>query len=139
MPILQNVRGDTGNCLAACVASILHLPLEQMPDHYLNEHGDVAERWLDVWCDFLAPFGLSMVWYDYDHGRVPRGYAIAALKIKDQEQTHAVVCYNGDIVFDPVAGHDVEQTKEWSEGVDHWYVITQLDASAITAAISTDQ
>jgi hypothetical protein len=120
-PVNQTIRGNCGNCHAACVASILELPLEQMPDHFLSEDGEVDARWLDIWNEFLRPRNLHMVWYEARAGRVPRGYAIAGMLNADGSH-HAVVFHDGVQVHDPLGGGA-------NGPVDYWYVLTVLDPS----------
>lgn len=43
-----------GNCFAACVASLLELPLERVP----NFHGMYGENWLSPFTRWLKDFGL---------------------------------------------------------------------------------
>ncbi len=104
------------------MASITELPLETLPNHFKNENGDVAARWLDEWNEFLKPHGLAMIWADAAFCRTPAGYAIAEMEVRDHHSNHAVVCFNGDIVYDPLGeGYLFERFV-------NWYVFTILDA-----------
>ena len=122
-PVNQTVRGKLGNCFAACVASILELPIESLPDHFVDEEGNADDHWVDLWVDFLRPYGLGIIYADAMFSRQPQGYAIAEMAVKDHPWNHAVVCLNGEVVHDPLGiGYEFER-------VVRWYVFTALDAS----------
>jgi hypothetical protein len=128
--VFQTRRGARGNCFAACVASLLELGLEEMPE-YLDEKGEpLYPGWLALWNEFLRPLGLGLVWVRHCACMAcapPPGYAIMAAKApKDDEpeNTHAVVCLDGAVVHDPL---DDVKTHEGPYEPDHWYVFTVLD------------
>lgn len=92
-PVNQTRDGATGNCLQACIASLLDLPLDAVPDfgtaagqwlrfaRYMNQHG-------------LQPVDVTPVAHPYNAyylvtGTSPRGV------------NHACVALNGRIVHDP--------------------------------------
>lgn len=57
-PVDQTIFGDgKGNCFAACVASILELPIEEVPN--FCEGWD--EEWFDKYQEWLRPHGFSVV------------------------------------------------------------------------------
>lgn len=126
-PVTQTVRGLLGNCFAACVASVTELPLEVLPNHFTNEDGDVAPRWLDEWNEFLKPYGLGMIWADAMFCRTPAGYSIAEMEVKDHNSNHAVVCLDGEIVHDPLG-----EGYQFARFVS-WYVFTNLNAGNLTS------
>lgn len=127
--VYQTERGRRGNCFAACVASILELPLGGMPE-YLDEEGNGVPHWLDRWGKFLRPHGLGIVYIRQAAGGVclpPPGYAImaaAAPTAEDPENLHAVVCRDGEVVHDPL---DNVKPNRGEYVPDHWYVFTALD------------
>lgn len=123
IPVMQTTRGTCGNCHAACVASILEMPIEAMPDHFLSENGDVDPRWLDVWNEFLRPLGLSMVWSEARYCRVPLGYSIAGVRNSDGSH-HAVVCLDGKQIHDPLGDRA-------SGPVEYWYMFTALNPAGM--------
>ncbi len=105
----QTILGENGNCFAACVASILELPIKKVPNLGIGtENYDWAE-WMLAWNQWLADrnFGLSVVhYYEWEgvSNTKPHGYSILSAKsprLKEQDLNHAVVCLNGEIVFDP--------------------------------------
>lgn len=94
--------GVRGNCFAACIASILEMPLEEVP-HFCN-HADwrgAANAWLKrfdlFYVDFLLPGDmrdeLVSDWgYHVISGMGPRGIR------------HSVVGLAGKMVYDPYPG-----------------------------------
>lgn len=65
-PVDQTILGAGGNCFAACLASVLEIPLDQVPDvgggHY-GEDEEARRRWARAFFrrlnDWLAPRGLA--------------------------------------------------------------------------------
>lgn len=47
-PVTQTLTGEQGNCFAACVASILEMPLDEVPNFCAVEHDwfGAFQRWL---------------------------------------------------------------------------------------------
>lgn len=90
---------EKGNCRTACVASILEIPLAEVP--YFVAFPD----WEKEQARFLAERGLHAKWsYGYGHSK-PEGYSIAVgispRSRKDKPLYHAVVALDGEIVHDP--------------------------------------
>jgi hypothetical protein len=67
IPITQDQFGEEGNCMAACVASILELSLDQVPNFAAGNNSSGA--WFPKMWDFLYPRGFEIVPY-YLSGRV---------------------------------------------------------------------
>lgn len=93
-PVYQTIFDDQqGNCMAACVASLLELPLDAVP----NPH---TTTWWDDWQAWLKERGLYLVeatgadW-------TPPGFAILVGTSPRGPWQHACVTYNGEIVHDP--------------------------------------
>lgn len=84
-PVLQTVHGPTGNCYAACVASILGIAIGEVPDLLGDE---IPVR-------FFPGCGKPL-----RDASAPRGTAIAGLRVLDGS-IHSVVCRDGRIVHDP--------------------------------------
>ena len=89
-PILQTEFGPQGNCFRACVASILDVPLEEVPDL----RGD--RMWGPKLREWLAGRG----WCCEFREETPAGWSIASVRLMDGS-IHAVVCQDGDVVHDP--------------------------------------
>ncbi len=79
--------------MAACIASLLELSIEDVP----NPHD---KDWWDQWLAWLRPRGLYLV--EASGGDwLPPGYSILVGKSPRGDFLHAVVAYNGEIVHDP--------------------------------------
>jgi hypothetical protein len=99
-PVDQTSFGEPdGNCYAACIASILELPVEAVP--ILCKEPDWRERTRD----FLAGFGLDVLILQFpadpgDWAWMPDCYHIMA-GTSDRGLRHAVVGRAGRMVHDP--------------------------------------
>lgn len=58
IPIYQTRLGPRGNCLAACIASLIEVPIEDV-DFSCADH---PHTWDDVAREKLRPFGLSYIY-----------------------------------------------------------------------------
>lgn len=87
----QTRTGADGNCLNACIASILELPLDDVP-----EFGD---DWLTELNDFLRSRGLSYRRIPVD-GAKPSGYGTIE-GVSPRGGLHACVALDGELVWDP--------------------------------------
>lgn len=102
-PVEQTVLElGRGNCVAACIASILELPIDRMP----NFHGG---HWYAHWADWLAPANLTLTEVPLpDHGTTPlRGYSIIAGDSPRNPVLHAVVALDSERVWDPHPRRDM--------------------------------
>jgi len=91
--VVNNVYGD---CFSACMASLLELPIEVLP----NDH---SEAWFFIWEVFLKQFGLAIssgradgpIWHDYPW--------IATVKSKNfKNDSHVIIMDDGgNVLFDP--------------------------------------
>lgn len=99
-----------GNCLNACVASILELKLNEASNILPNTGGD----WHQAWNDFLAEKGYRFATFfsvDDDDDSPPKGYSIATVYTDriypdthpkaGKQIAHAVVMFDGVLVHDP--------------------------------------
>lgn len=99
----QTTFGADGNCFSACVASVLELPLDEVPRF-------VGDGWwmrFVVWC---AERDLIPVFIPRDHetlipGRAPAGYTlVGGTPMRDGNpgpRLHECVALDGVIVHDP--------------------------------------
>jgi hypothetical protein len=96
MRIYQSRHGNRGNCFEACLASILEIPLDQVPDLSLYEDSWDLEldRWLKVrgWDTIIVtgPVVALVRAPAISVGPSPRGGCY-----------HAVVTLNGKLTHDP--------------------------------------
>lgn len=104
-PVDQTIFGpELGNCFAACVASVLELPLEDVPN--FCEGGD--HGWFDRLRAWLRPRGLWALTCKLggkpgasDGGWYPEGLHIAGGQSPRHACLHAVVARGNEIVHDP--------------------------------------
>jgi hypothetical protein len=97
--------GQHGNCLSAVVASLLHLPIEDVPLF-------IAPSWQSDLNAFLRPFGLGYLqvgdferWCD-EVGIKFCFHEVAGPSPRHDDVFHACVGINGKVVFDPHPGSD---------------------------------
>lgn len=95
----------TGNCFAACLASILEVPLISVP-HCIED-----EDWYDKYQMWLLQFGLQMLCVNphkpddaSDWTPPANTYAILGGSTCNPRCTHAVVWHGDQQVHDPGAG-----------------------------------
>ena len=85
-----------GNCYAACVASILELPLSEVPNF-------TAPRWFQEWNEWLRLRGLMLLSFTRrpNDDWKPAGYSIMGVMSPRGDFQHAVVALDGDLAWDP--------------------------------------
>ena len=112
IPLFQTRFGKIhGNCYQACLASILELPLVDVPDfcnQYINEEWlTEVIKWTQETCDLsyisvdwtkTAEIWLKDCWHIMN-GKSPRGNFV-----------HSVVGYSGKMVHDPYPSGDGLET-----------------------------
>lgn len=106
IPIMQTLFGDKkGNCFPACIASILEVPLDRVPNFcvdFPNSWSQEANRWLARnhklgLATVQVPEGTS-----YDDLMLPRDcHHIITAKSPRGDFNHCVVGMNGIIIHDP--------------------------------------
>lgn len=120
-----------GNCHAACIASILEVPLDAVPQPTVAELADF-EGWegylVRLRRDLLHPRNLHDIVIGVRDGLGnmvrPPGYSILCAVSPRTGGFHAVVALNGEIVFDPHPQREMG-VGEWSD----WTIFTVLDPS----------
>jgi hypothetical protein len=60
IPVTQDVFGPNGNCMAACIASILELPLKEVPNFAEHNYKADGSAWRNA-MQFLYDRGLILV------------------------------------------------------------------------------
>lgn len=91
------VDTNIGDCFRACMASLLELPIDVLP----NDH---SPAWFGNWLKFLDQFGLGLCSSANPDGPIWATEPwIATVKSKNFEGgTHAILMHHGGIVlFDP--------------------------------------
>jgi len=98
------VDNGIGDCFRACMATVLQLPIDVLP----NDH---SPAWHGIWAAFLGQFGLDLV-YGGPKGAIwMGGFWIASVKsLNYKDTTHAIVM-DGIKVF-----HDPSTKKRYKTG-----------------------
>lgn len=129
-PVEQTrLNAHDGNCHAACIASILEVPLEAVPQPTVMEMADF-EGWAcyleRVRREFLHPRNLHDMTFGVRDGLGqlvrPLGYSILCAASPRTGGAHAVVALDGAIVFDPHPRREMG-LGEWHD----WTIFTVLD------------
>ena len=113
-PVKQTIlNGTRGNCLAACMASIYDLRLEDVPNFVLQK----GPAWWDSTIEFMETRGHwplvidALTWTETK--RVPFGYHIMTGP-GPRGFEHAVIGLNGEIAHDPhPSGEGLLETHEY--------------------------
>lgn len=87
-PVFQTKFGDkSGNCFAACVASILELPLETVPNVCV-----LGDDWFDSFIFWCGTIGYSYVELVIEHRKMSDGqYCVVVGKSPRGDFKHCVV------------------------------------------------
>lgn len=98
-PVFQTIYSvPHGNCLQACVASILELSLEEVPNFML--HGDGWWQYYVEW--MISNYNLQPISIVIEKGcTVPHGYHFIQGKSPRGDYDHIVVAFNGNEIHDP--------------------------------------
>lgn len=105
LPVTQSKNAPPdGDCFAACIASLLELRLDQVP----NPIQDTADCW-EQWNEWLGRFGLVYWEYPADTDWRPEGYWVGLINVGG-EWDHACVYHGRELVWNPTAGWTVEGT-----------------------------
>jgi len=98
-------KGQVGDCMRACVASIFEFPIEEVP-HFVEKEGKGG--WIKSYLRFLHSIGWSVYAVEAKDGKheLPEPgehayYAAIGTSPRDPEVNHMVVCHKGQVVHDP--------------------------------------
>jgi len=102
-PVFQTIYGHPdGNCFAACVASILEMELEDVP----NFCGDYRDKWTYELNKWLLQFGLGALTVEFqDEIPIKHGYCCAGGK-GPTGIMHSVVMKDMKMIHNPHEGWD---------------------------------
>ncbi len=105
-PIFQtDTSPTTGNCFSACLASVLELDMDAVPN-FFTIAGEDPDQWWDAVRDWLRPHGLGVISVAIDgHGLLASfgGWLIVGGKTA-RGTNHATVWRDGKMVHDPYPG-----------------------------------
>lgn len=96
-PVDQTLFGpENGNCWAACIASILELPIDEVPNF------GIKKTWFpDTWNWLLERGYASLYFGPGDARHVPYCYHIVSGRSPRGDWGHAVVALGEKLVHDP--------------------------------------
>ena len=111
-PIKQTIlhdpdNGQYGNCFQACIASLLEMPITQVPHFY--EHGENGSEALSKLNTWLALHGMGFFDISGNIGDIFKNNANTYHIISDyspRNNFHTVIGLNGEMVFDPHPSND---------------------------------
>lgn len=104
-PVDQTTFGyPDGNCWSACVASLLEMPVHEVP--WFLGHDD----WYAAFAAWLRPRGYYPVTVPWSEGWCPEGFYI--LGGRSPRHSHAVVAKGREIVHDPHPSREGLVTRE---------------------------
>jgi len=115
----QTEYGEVGNCLTACIASLLAIPITELPNHQ-------GEDWLERWNHELARYNAHLIEIA-DPEAVQPGYSILSGLSPRGRWAHSVICYNGEMVHDP---HEDRTGIRKGKRIE-WLVLRPLDPSKL--------
>ena len=102
IPVMQTRFGVTGNCMQACVASILELPLEEVPDFCNIASEDTWFTQMQAWFEGHGLWYVE-VRFTYEP-KFPDGYYLVSGD-GPRGLRHVCVARAGEIVHDPHPPH----------------------------------
>lgn len=106
-PTDQTIFGHGGNCLAACIASILEIPIETVPN-FCGLYGD--DEWFDRMNEWLHALGLVGIAFKTEDPTFSRQWLRHAWCIVSGPASrgflHCTVWRNGELVHDPHPSRD---------------------------------
>ena len=107
-PIYQTIfGGEEGNCTQAAIASILEIPLEDVPHFILYD----KDEWWRKYEEWAAKFGLQPVGIRDLGDWIPRGWHLIIGGSPRGDFEHCVVGYAGRPVHDPYPDGNCELTN----------------------------
>jgi len=113
----QTEYGKAGNCLTACIASLLAIPIAELPNHQ-------GEDWLEGWNENLLHYNAHLIVID-DPKAIQPGYSILSGLSPRGKWLHAVICLDGKMVHDPHEDRTGIREGKWVD----WMVLRPLDPS----------
>lgn len=98
-PVFQTSFEVQGNCLCACIASLLEVDIEEVPNPKHDLWQDEINEWM------VKNYGIYMITAHIAGDNLPsamiNSYSIGCGQSKSN-LLHAVLCRNGEIVHDPL-------------------------------------
>lgn len=104
-PVMQTVTGPAGNCMSACLASILELPIEAVPN-FCEAGPDDSDYW-NACRAWLRQFGLGIITLSFtspaqwQHLRLSGYHIVSGPSPRIEGMHHATVWHKGALAHDP--------------------------------------
>lgn len=121
--VANQIPGVRGNCIQACVASVLDLPIEKVPHFGMIEDNKARFGAMDA---FLNKHGYRLVGFapasEINNPQLTKGmngYVIAS-GISPRNRAHVVIYKNGKLV------HDVHPARKGLVQLNGFYVIEPI-------------
>jgi hypothetical protein len=103
IPVDQTITGSKGNCMSACLASLLEIANVDTVPRFIREPGDTHRfQWAERLDEWLSQFGLYALHFAADPERAafPGCYHIIT-GISPRGRPHACIGYGPRVVHDP--------------------------------------
>lgn len=103
-PVKQTQLGKHGNCMSACLASLLDLSIDEVPN-FFETCGENVDAWTTGIKEFLKERGydfiaVSLLTVDTSYLETLDGHVIVSGQ-SPRGLLHATIWKNGKMVFDP--------------------------------------
>lgn len=124
---LHDPPNQHGNCLRACYASVLEIPIDSIP-----EFEEMDEKsWWPAELKWANTLGLQLICFDGEYHF--EGYYFLAGKSPRGDFNHIVVYENGQMVHDP------HPDGTGIESVDNTYIFLPHDPARVLKAVETPE
>ncbi len=113
-------NGKVGNCMSACIASLLELGIDDVP-YFMGTEDEPDDLWKKRINRWAAPYGFSFMHFKTAKGFTewPPGYYV--LTGRSPRGMHAVVAKGKKMVHDP------HPSRDGLKSVDGFAVLVPLD------------
>jgi len=94
--MIPYIQSSEDNCFGTCIASIFEVDPEEIPNYIKDAD------WFEKWYNYLAKRNIRIHTHYYcktSKKNIPQGYVIFG--VKRSKDLHAVVGYDGQIVWEP--------------------------------------
>ena len=111
-PVMQTVFGSRGNCMSACLASLLGLPIGQVPNFFDKSESD--DHWWELVREWLKEHGLGVITINYSQElmeKIGGVHIVAGLSARDVN--HAVLYKDGKLFHDPHPDNTGVEPETW--------------------------
>ena len=127
----QTKDGKQGNCMSACIASLMGITIDDVPNFFEISNND-KEWWIEL-RKWLATHHFGIMTINFEQGWAERfnGYLIVS-GISQRDIFHATIWKNGKMVHDP---HSSKSGIKKPEQID---IIYCLDPSKYTYKVKSN-